>query len=312
MKKTVPVFFACNDNYVPYLDVALVSIKAHASKDVDYVVTILQTEISEEHKKTLTRHDCENFKVSFYDVTKLVEPLKGTLPDVFYYSLAAYYRLFIETAFPEYEKAIYLDCDVILLTDIAKLYDVDVEGYLVGAVYEQNTDRDPKFTNYVTDIIGIPYYTYFNSGVMLMNLKEFRKFGVRDRFLNMLTTYNFDCLAPDQEYINVICSGRVKYLPNGWNKHSFPDPVEGDLNLCHYALAHKPWHYADTINGEYFWQYAKSSAYYEKIRSEFEAFTDEDRARDYQGFLQIVEGIKRMYSSERTFKKLWFDRGMNL
>ena len=308
MKKTIPIFFACNDNYVPYLDVAILSIAEHADKRNDYLITVLQTAISEENKKKLLKHSADNVKIEFYDVGKLIEPLKDTLPDVFYYTLAAYYRLFIETAFPQYDKAIYLDCDVVLLTDIAKLYDEDVEGYLVGAVYEQNTDRDKNFTDYVTNIIGIPYYTYFNSGVMLMNLKEFRAFGVRDRFLNMLTTYNFDCLAPDQEYLNVICSGRVKYLPTGWNKHSFPEPPEGELNLCHYALAHKPWHYADTINGEYFWEYAKHSEFYDRILAEFNGFTEEDKLRDYQNFMQIVAGIEMMKKSERTFKKLWFNK----
>ena len=309
MKKTVPIFFACNDNYVPYLDVAIISIIKSSSKENDYAITVLQTDVSKENQEKILKHNTENVRIEFYDVEKLIKPLKGTLPDVFYYSLAAYYRLFIETAFPQYEKAIYLDCDVILLTDIAKLYDEDVNDYLLGAVYEQNTDRGREFTEYVINQIGIPSHTYFNSGVMLMNLKKFREFGVKDRFIKMLTTYNFDCLAPDQEYINVICSGKVKYLPTGWNKHSFPEPPEGDLNLCHYALANKPWHYADTINGEYFWKYAKYSEFYELILSQLENFTEEDRRRDYEGFMQIVKAIDGIKMSDRTFKKLWFDKG---
>jgi len=124
----------------------------------------------------------------------------------------------------------------------------------------------------------------------------------------MLTTYNFDCLAPDQEYINTICHGRVKYLPTGWNKHSFPEPPEGELNICHYALANKPWHYKDTINGEYFWHYAKESIFYKDILNEFNNFSDEDKQRDYQMFMNLVESIEKIKTSERTIKKLWFDK----
>ena len=145
------------------------------------------------------------------------------------------------------------------------------------------------------DIIGIPYYTYFNSGVMVMNLKEFRKFGVQDRFLGMLTEYNFDCLAPDQEYLNVICHGRVKYLPTGWNKHSFPEAPEGELNLCHFALSNKPWHYEDTINGEYFWEYAKYSEFYGFLSDGPKNYSDEDKMRDrlaFEGLVKSIEGIK--------------------
>lgn len=306
--KTIPIFFACNDKYVPYLDVAIISLISHASKENKYEITILKTDVTKENQEKIEKHSKDNVSIKFYDVKKMLEPIKKQLPEMFYFSLAAYFRLFIETAFPQYDKAIYLDCDIVLLNDIAKLYDIDIGDNLVGAAYEQNTSRAPMFTEYVEKIIGIPYYTYFNSGVMIMNLKEFRKFKVQERFLNMLTTYNFDCLAPDQEYLNVICHDRVKYLPTGWNKHSFPEAPEGDLNLCHYALANKPWHYADTINGEYFWEYAKKSEFYKQILDEFNGYTDEDKKRDMQSFVELTKGIEKIKSSDRTFRKLWFKK----
>ena len=308
MRKTVPIFFACNDKYVPYLDVAIISLISHASDENDYKITVMKSDISEENQAILKKHETGNVSIDFYDVSDMLDPVKDKLPEMFYFSVAAYFRFFIETSFPQYDKVIYLDCDVILLNDIAKLYDTDVTGYLLAAAYEQNTDRSPLFTNYVEDIIGIPYYTYFNSGVMVMNLKEFRKFGVQDRFLGMLTEYNFDCLAPDQEYLNVICHGRVKYLPTGWNKHSFPEAPEGELNLCHFALSNKPWHYEDTINGEYFWEYAKYSEFYGFLSDGLKNYSDEDKMRDrlaFEGLVKSIEGIK---DSDRTFRKLWFGR----
>ena len=196
MGQLIPIFFACNDKYVPYLDVAITSLQAHISQQNDHHIIILKTDITEENQNKLKTHESNNLTIEFFDVNDILKPIKQVLPDMFYYTLAAYYRLFIEKAFPQYDKAIYLDSDVVLLSDIAELYNIDIGDNLIGAVYEQNTDRDRRFTNYVEDIIGIPHNTYFNSGVMVMNLKEFRRFGVQDRFLNMLTTYNFDCLAP--------------------------------------------------------------------------------------------------------------------
>ena len=308
MRKTVPIFFACNDRYVPYLDVAIISLVSHVSKENDYIITILENEISDANQIILKRHETENVSIEFFDVQKMLDPIKSKLPDMFYFSVAAYFRLFIETSFPQYDKAIYLDSDVILLSDIAELYDTELGDNLVAAVYEQNTDRAPMFTEYVENIIGIPYYTYFNSGVMVMNLKEFRRYGVQERFLNMLTEYNFDSLAPDQEYLNVICHGRVKYLPNCWNKHSFPEPPEGELKLVHYALSNKPWHYAETINGEYFWSYAKESEFYDSILEGFNSFSDADRERDRAAFGELVKSIEAIKSSDRTFRKLWFKK----
>ena len=307
MKKTINIFFACNDTYVSCLDVALISLIKNSSKENNYQITILKTDIAEENQAKLKKHQTENVAIRFYDVKNILEPIKETLPDMFHYTLAAYYRLFIETAFPDCEKAIYLDSDIVLLSDIAELYDIDLGDNLVAAAHEQNTERDPRFTNYVKEIIGIPPHTYFNSGVMVMNLKEFRKFKVQKRFLTLLTTYNFDCLAPDQEYLNVICKDRVYNLPTGWNKHSFPEAPEGELKLCHYALANKPWHYAETINGEYFWQYAKESEFYQDLQDKLNNYSEQDKFRDYQEFLKLVASIENIKQSERTFKKLWFD-----
>ncbi|MBQ3762707.1 MAG: glycosyltransferase family 8 protein [Clostridia bacterium] len=308
MQKTVPIFFACNDKYVPYLDVALISLIAHTSPENTYRITVLKNAISERNQAILKRHETDNVTIDFFDVKEMLEPIRKQLPDRFYFSVDAYFRLFIETSFPQYDKAIYLDSDVIVLHDVAELYDTDVGGYLLAAAYEQNTDRNPMFTNYVEDIIGIPHKTYFNSGVMVMNLKEFRRFRVQERFLHMLTQYRFDCLAPDQEYLNVICFGRVKYLPTGWNKHSFPEPPEGELKLCHYALSCKPWHYRDTINGEYFWEYAKDSEFYGLLKSELEGYGEADRERDKAAFSELIKGIEAIYRSDRTFCKLWFGR----
>lgn len=308
MEKTVPIFFACNDAYVPFLDVAILSLIDHVSPSRNYRITILKTDISEDNQRIIKKHETDNVAIEFYDVKKMLKPVEKKLPDMFYFSLAAYYRFFIETAFPQYDKAIYLDCDVILLDDIADLYDTDVSGYLVAAAYEQNTDRSPAFTNYVENIIGIPYRTYFNSGVMVMNLKAFREQKVQDTFLWMLTKYNFDSLAPDQEYLNVICHGKVKYLPTGWNKHSFPEPPEGALKLCHYALSNKPWHYADTINGEYFWEYAKGSEFYPSLLERLNNYSDLDRKRDRDSFMALLKSIEDIKKSDRTFRKLWFHR----
>ena len=308
MKNPIPIFFACNDKYVPYLDVAIISLISHASSDREYRIIVLKTDITAQNQEVILKHATSNVFIEFYDVQKMLAPVRDKLPEVFYYSLAAYYRFFIETAFPQYDKAIYLDCDVVLLNDIAKLYDTDVSSCLVGAVYEQNTDRSPEFTNYVEEIIGIPHNTYFNSGVMVMNLAEFRKDKVQEKFLWMLSEYHFDSLAPDQEYLNVICHGKVKYLPTGWNKHSFPEPPEGELNLCHFALSNKPWHYADTINGEHFWEYAVNSEFYPLLVDSLNNYSELDRKRDREAFLALmgaIEGIKR---SDRTFRKLWFKK----
>ena len=150
MKNNIPVFFASNDKYVPYLDVAILSIVENSSKENNYEIIILKTDISEENQNKLLNHTRDNIKIKFFDVKEILEPIKKQLPDMFYYTLAAYYRLFIETAFPQYDKAIYLDCDLVLMTDIAKLYNEELPTNDIVTV--SSWFLDAKFSQLSNDV----------------------------------------------------------------------------------------------------------------------------------------------------------------
>ncbi|MBR3640193.1 MAG: glycosyltransferase family 8 protein, partial [Clostridia bacterium] len=126
MKDVIPVFFACNDRYVPYLDTAIISLVSHVSDDNEYRIKVMKTDISEENQRALKKHAKTNVSIEFFDVQDMLEPVKGKLPEMFYFGVAAYFRFFIETSFPQYDKAVYLDSDVILLEDIAELYRTDI------------------------------------------------------------------------------------------------------------------------------------------------------------------------------------------
>ena len=73
MNNTIPIFFASNDKYVPYLDVAILSIIANASKENNYEIIILKTDISEENQNKLLIHNKENITIKFYDVKEILE-----------------------------------------------------------------------------------------------------------------------------------------------------------------------------------------------------------------------------------------------
>ena len=57
---------------------------------------------------------------------------------------------------------------------------------------------------YMEEAVGVSRYEYINSGVLLMNLNKLREKEFDKHFLNLLNTYHFDCIAPDQDYINAI------------------------------------------------------------------------------------------------------------
>lgn len=302
-QKVIPIFFATDDNYMPFLEVSLRSLIANASKEYKYIVHVLNSGLKKENIELVKRLENENFTIDFCDVSESIQPIRNKLKNLYHFGLAAWYRLFIQSLFPQYDKVLYLDCDIIVLGDISKLYNTQLGNNLVAAIECNIIRLDPVFSEYTKEFCGIHQSKYFNSGILVMNLKEFRKDNIEDRFIYLINKYNFDVIDPDQAYLNVLTHGKIKYLPNGWNKEAVPTPLEGKLNIVHYALYKKPWQYDDVIDSEYFWHYASQSPFYEQIKSIKENFNDEMRAKKEKANIDILEHATRVIKSEKTFVK---------
>ncbi len=305
-RKIVPIFFATDDNYIPFLEVALNSLITNASKDFIYNIHILNTGLLEENKKAIMTYVSDNFKIYFEDISNCVAPIKSKLKNVYHFSLTAYYRLFIEKLFPQYDKVLYLDCDIVVLGDISKLYSTNLYGNLVGAIQEQVINSSETFKDYALRGVGVVPEKYFNSGILVMNLKKFRQEKICEQFMYLINTYNFDVVDPDQAYLNVLCKDKVRYLPNGWNKASLPNKLEGKLNIAHYALYKKPWQYDDVINVEYFWEYAKNCKMYDKIKLARENFTADKRKAKESANVEIVEHALKITNAENNMCNVLF------
>ena len=306
--RVIPIFFATDDNYIPFLEVALRSLIDNASRNYNYNIHILNTGLKEENKAVIKTLEDKNFKIFFEDISNVIEPIKKNLKNVYHFSLVMYYRLFIDKLFPQYDKVLYLDCDIVVLGDISKLYNTILGCNLVGAIQEQVINSNETFKEYALLGVGVSPEKYFNSGILLMNLKKFREEKVCEQFMYLIDTYSFDVVDPDQAYLNVLCKDKVKYLPNGWNKESLPLKLEGKLNIVHYALYKKPWQYDDVLNGEYFWKYAEKCGMYEKILKAKNDFDDTKRKQKEEANIEIVEHAVRIINADKNMCKVLFQQ----
>lgn len=304
--KVIPIFFATDDNYIPFLEVALRSLIEHASRNYNYNIHILNTGLKKENMDVIYSLQDENFKVYFEDITSSIEPIKSELKNVYHFSLVMYYRLFIEKLFPQYDKVLYLDCDIVVLDDISKLYNTILGSNLVGAIQEQVINSSETFKTYARFGVGVEPEKYFNSGILVMNLKKFRQENICRQFMYLIDTYNFDVVDPDQAYLNILCKDKVRYICNGWNKASLPNALEGKLGIAHFALYKKPWQYDDVINGEYFWHYAKKCKMYDKIMLAKNSFDDVKRKQKESANIEIVEHAQKIINSDNNCYKVLF------
>ena len=68
--RVIPVFFAADDGYVPYLSVSLKSLIDNTTGKYRYKIHILHTDISAAHQAQLKRMETPNCRLVFVDVSE--------------------------------------------------------------------------------------------------------------------------------------------------------------------------------------------------------------------------------------------------
>ena len=287
--EVIPIFFAIDDGYMPFLAVALESLINNASKNYYYSIKILYTNIDEENKRKINKYQSTNVNIEFVDLNYYIEKVKDKLYTRDYYTKTTYFRLFIPNLYPQYNKAIYLDSDIVVLGDVSELYNVEIGDNLIAAAPDDVIQTTKVFQEYAEKVVGVTdYRNYFNAGILLMNLDELRKVNFQEKFLYLLETIKFT-VAQDQDYLNRLCKGKVKIIEKGWDRMPIANddlPIE-DIKIIHYNLADKPWRYDNIKYQEYFWEYAKKTEYYDYICKVKENYTEEERFRDLQQYKDL-------------------------
>ena len=190
--------------------------------------------------------------------------------------LTSYFRMLIPRLLPgDVERAIYLDCDVVVCADLARLWEQELSGHLCLAAQDPSApyiDADhglPDGGGCVTHIghrrpianyraLGLdPCASYFNAGVMLIDVNGWRHANLTKQLFSCLTNNREHVLWWDQYALNVVLSGRWGHLDPRWNQgaHIFKypsweqspfdrttfDEQRHDPFIVHFTTSKKPW-----------------------------------------------------------------------
>ena len=242
-KQVIPIFFAVDDGYIPFLAVSIQSLADHASDENQYVIKVLYTNISEENQKKISKYERENISIEFVDLNYYIEKIKDKLYTRDYYSKTTYFRLFIPNLYPQYNKVLYLDSDITILSDVADLYNIDIGDNLIAAAPDDVIQTIEVFQDYVEKVVGVAdYRNYFNAGIIVMNLDELRKFDksyindTKSKILKKIAKQN-NCIEKDivdvfvikdEKGINAI--GFQYKINNEKYSYYYSDVTEGNNN----------------------------------------------------------------------------------
>ncbi len=279
--KEIPIFFATDNNYAPYLCVSVASMLANASTDYFYRIYVLTTDLDPCIERKIRNCITDNASIEFMSLANELDKIQSMFHLRDYYSKETYYRIFIPNLFPQYDKVLYLDCDIVVLGDISELYNTDIGGSYVGAVQEEVMSEVKVFGDYVEKALDIPCGDYFSAGILLMNTKLLRENSFEEKFVDLLNRFKFT-VTQDQDYLNVLCRGKVRYIDLGWNKTAFRNPEfdDGDLRIVHYKIHWKPWHYDGVLYEEFFWKYAVETEFYDMLLEQRKSYSDAQKEND--------------------------------
>ena len=175
-----------------------------------------------------------------------------------YISLATYYRIFFPTLLPKtLSKLLYLDSDIIVTGNIAKLWNIPLQNYALAATYDIG-NNDIRFYNR----LKYDYKDgYFNAGVLLINLSYWRKHNIESKAIAYIANFPERCLWHDQDALNAVLHGSVKFISAKYNtlitffkinpenellERNLHTEILSDIQhpcIIHFAGGIKPWHY---------------------------------------------------------------------
>ncbi len=251
------VAFACEANYGLPLGVALSSLLRHADPQVRIRVWILNLGLTESTRSRIERVVEESgFATSVHWHAARSCDIRG-LGWSRHIAPASYLRLLLADVLPgEVERVLYLDSDILVRSDVQPLLSTALRGSPVGAVQDYAVQTtDGSMSPLRTRVAPRPY---FNGGVLILDLAEWRRRGIASRVLDYAVE-NSPLEFADQDAMNAVIDDWRPVDPT-WNVQSalsfmeWFEPSEFQIELLrerprlltdprivHFSGLPKPW-----------------------------------------------------------------------
>lgn len=279
IERTIDIVMAADDGYVQNTAATMASILLNCDATSHFRFHILDGGISQ-HKKDKLEHmkKIRSFELYFYDMTDFDWSIFPDNRD--HITLAAYYRLRLCELLPkDIDKALYLDGDLIVEQDLKELWETDLENYALAVIEDEESIYNARK-------LGLLSKNYFNSGVLLFNLKMLRPMDVFGKSIKYLKEKYSKITYQDQDILNGLFEGKCKFVSLKWNvnagmycgkkaEHNYSDEYAEEI-IKRPAIIHftkkwsKPWLWfcIHPLSDEY-WKYLRYTGFYDTTQRRF-------------------------------------------
>ena len=276
---SIHVVFVCDDGYAIPTATAIASIVDSKDSDTKYSITIIAIDMSDENIRILDSMKREDLTIRIvavqidrFDELSQIQLTNYGVPT------SALVKFIIPKVLPMLDKVIYLDGDICVQKDLTKLYNENINDCYAGVI------RDIPQVLYAKQVFGIPYGSeYFNSGVMLLNIKKMLEDKISERLID--TKMSLKSNLMDQDVFNEVFKDNSRQLSIEYNtlfvnlirsdgkyqidqinglykkKYQFLDDIRSDSSIIHYCSSDKPWKYYDVPVADKWLKYFYRSPY---------------------------------------------------
>jgi len=202
------VLYSADNNYTDILGISIISLLENNKDFGEIVVYVIDCGIEAESISVLKNIVENNYsrKIVFYKLRWITDNYEINAPK------KSYYGRFFAPIICDDDRILYLDCDVIVNNDLCALWKTDIEGYKIGAVQGPGISRENREKLNIQE-----EYRYINSGVMLINLDEWRKTNLTEQLINYLAVKGEIPPYHDQNIINALCYDSTYILKPQYN-----------------------------------------------------------------------------------------------
>lgn len=297
-KNAISIVVASDENFVPHLAALLESIKDNIDKSYFLDFIVLEDSISSFNKYLLHKQLLSNSKLksqlTFIDCSHLYTNIDVHM----HFARATFYRIHIDEILSNHKKVIYIDCDTIVLADLAELWNQNMEGKAVAAApdlimksFVNTGTPSMKETGalssklYLKEYLGMGEYydDYFQAGVIVFDLEKYSSLEISNKAHTELISKKHWFL--DQDILNKHLVGNVRFIDTSWNCVNVSGDISSnlekkwkikcneDLNLpkiIHYAGYHaKPWNNPHAPFSNMYFFYLRKTLWYELVTKNF-------------------------------------------
>lgn len=225
-KQAINVVFLTDQKYANLTAVAIRSLvaefeKSSSSREYALSIFVICIDVIKEGKDDLIRAALADSDTSEISITLADHALEGNPQGKLRWKLLVSLKLHLTDIFPNLKKAIFLDSDIVVVDDISKLWQIDLEGHWMGVV-PCLFDNPACLKNY--NIAKIKFKNAadpINAGVLVFDLELMRKLNVTAKLAEWQCLNMNKLRLPEQEAISVNYPQQWKVLSHAWNFRPF-------------------------------------------------------------------------------------------